>query len=86
MYFELIGEEFEQCEKIKAHHLVCSSNNIKKIDTNPNCVIDYIYDPEKETSTCPLRKHKLRNVIWKQLKMRKHLIVYCDQTPKPRSQ
>lgn len=69
-YFELTEEEFQKCMKITEHQLVCNPSVIKKIDTNPHCLIDYIYDRLEDTAKCPLKKLPLRSIIWKQLQMR----------------
>lgn len=69
-YFELAEEEFRDCETISNHQFVCNPNVIKKIETNPNCILDYLYDRLEDINTCPLKKHPLRSTIWKKLQMK----------------
>ncbi|XP_031346826.1 uncharacterized protein LOC116173472 [Photinus pyralis] len=67
-YFEMTNEEFKESIKIAKHKFVCAPTVVKKIEENPNCIINEMYN-RTEKNQCSIQQHHFQDIVWKQLYM-----------------
>ncbi|KAK9876344.1 hypothetical protein WA026_012653 [Henosepilachna vigintioctopunctata] len=66
MFFEVPEKNFQENIQIKNHTYLCSPTVVKNIETNPNCIIDQIFN-RVDRAHCTIKEILWRSTRWKQL-------------------
>ncbi|KAK9877790.1 hypothetical protein WA026_019470 [Henosepilachna vigintioctopunctata] len=65
MFFEVPEKNFQGNIQLKNHTYLCSHTVVKNIETNPNCIIDQIFNRE-DRAHCTIREIPWGSTRWKQ--------------------
>jgi hypothetical protein len=65
-YFELTAEDRERCLLLTKAQIACSPTAIRNMDTQPNCILEEIYERSKN-STCPVVARTIQTAQWSKM-------------------